>query len=103
MSGCAILPIEILVTHDQEQDSLDYTKNSRNECPAEQQIQDTHADTSQVEFMEPETAQEEGKQNCRKFAFAVWGNRTKIRKWGSLPNSTLGADLSFGFNNSTTF
>ena len=51
MSNSAVLPIEILVTHDQEEYRIDETKNRRDESPAEKQVQDAQADTSQVELM----------------------------------------------------
>jgi hypothetical protein len=73
MSDCAVLSHEILIIHDQQQYRINNTENRRDESPAEDQVQYPRADTAEVELVKPETAQEKGKQNGSKFAFAVWG------------------------------
>jgi hypothetical protein len=45
--------------------------------------------------MEPEAAQEKGKQDSRQLTFAVRGDRAQVRKWGGLPHPALGANLCF--------
>ena len=47
MSDGAILPIKVLVTHDQQEYSVDETQDRRDEGPAEEQIQNARADPAQ--------------------------------------------------------
>ncbi|HEX2770698.1 MAG TPA: hypothetical protein VHN12_15590 [Geobacteraceae bacterium] len=100
---CAVLPIEILITHDQKEYRIDETKDRRDESPTEEQVQYAHADTSQVELMDSETAQEQGKQSGSQLAFAVWGDCAQVRKREGLPHTTFWADLGLRFNYRATF
>ena len=52
-----MLQLEILITGTQIDESFDETDNGRNSGPAEQKIQDAHADFSQIELVYPKTAQ----------------------------------------------
>ena len=52
-----MLQLEILIIRTQIDDSFDKADNRRDSCPAEQKIQDAHADFSQIELVYPKTAQ----------------------------------------------
>lgn len=103
MSDGAILPIEVLVTHDKQEYRVDETQDRRDEGPAEEQVQNAQANTSQIKLVYPETAQEQGKQSGSQLAFAVGGDCAKVRKRRGLPHPTFWADLGLGFNNPATF
>jgi hypothetical protein len=52
MLGSAILAIEILFAHDQQKNAFDNPEDGGNSCPAKQQIKNTPANATKIEFTE---------------------------------------------------
>ena len=57
MLGIAVLFIEIIFAHDQQENALNEANDCGNKCPAEQQIHDAPSDTAEVELVNTYAAQ----------------------------------------------
>lgn len=74
MSGISIFLIERFITHRQKNNAFNQTNQCRYECPAKENIENPLTNFAEVEFVDAQSTEQNGKEGGGQLAFPVWGD-----------------------------